>query len=533
MHQYNHIHDGVEEDLSCSWSEDTDSRDRSPAIDGTKAGLEEIQCNCLSMEIRGPSHMKPTLFNFAQNQRLKAFLRTDQKLVASQLQTALEQIQAAGESEALSTSELRGLQEERHHEKASFAAEVSKLVQQGLGKESICLMNGCKSTITVSDQRGTVVRNKVDKAILEGCRRDDKQITTQGKEHAKSLDLEKLKTLSMMYDLGKWVQRPEEEENRQWVTACNESRHSRQNESVAEGLLAECDWHERNRATGGAEFGTESRVPRWCKSNYRQIEKLEFQKRQHLRRLEVETLKYLSVIEKSHERLQRLEEENKRLVTSNDECGQSLKDALQEIMLLANELAKLEQEKDLQMGRTLQQEAALQKAQEQLQAASERDVDQLVQDRQRRDVEVAEELGVVGGENARLKKEIGKLEAEKDRQEGERLELVAGLQTVWEKLQAANEHGQGAIRKKRFLNLCLREKQGKRRLLGEKVTWKEQLEAEKSKLQSESENLKSVSEDLNEQLQRSGEEIGQLGMRSAELSKMLEEATGRKGTVSG
>jgi len=421
--------------------------------------------------------------------------------------------------------------------------------------------------------------------------------------------------------------------------------------------------------------------------------------KEHAHSLEVETLKYLSVIEKSHERLQRLEEENKRLVTSNDECGQSLKDALQEIMLLANELAKLEQEKDLQMGRTLQQAAALQKAQEQLQAASERDVclvselkeldaeraelqfkvremqvqvqdlsadnvhvvaevrrldqkleavtsekrglasqvDQLLQDRQRRDVEVAEELGTwkehvrnlesekleflssaealnqqiwrlgdekkklinesnqslqeLWGENARLKKEIGKLEAEKDRQEGERLELVAGLQTVWEKLQAANERETfltkevtglqgwrdaeltGFVAKiqelqqqlqeltekydfvvtqsletsrmldelqmdkvqlgKKVSELVLERETREEEIAREKVTWKEQLEAEKSKLQSESENLKSVSEDLNEQLQRSGEEIRQLGMRSAELSKMLEELQEEKARLVG
>jgi chromosome segregation ATPase len=715
-------------------------------------------------------------FVLQSKDQIENILEDRSKLVASQLQTALEQIQAAAESEALSASELRGLQEERHHEKASFAAEVWKLVQQGLGKESICLMNGVNqpSQFQIKEVR---MANRVDKAILEGCRRDDEQITTQGKEHAKSLDLEKLKTLSTMDDLGKWVQRLEEEENRQWVTACNESRHSRQDESVAEGLLAdvtgmkETEQQEVQRLELGAEsqmvqeqlqadgkigipeeaasqeekdneeatnsssqlmelqqqlktldqeneklasrFQAVEQLLKECNNKNDQLS-MQLQQREkreeemsgelgtwkeHAHSLEVETLKYLSVIEKSHERLQRLEEENKRLVTSNDECGQSLKDALQEIMLLANELAKLEQEKDLQMGRTLQQAAALQKAQEQLQAASERDVclvselkeldaeraelqfqvremqmqvqdlsadnvhvaaevrrldqkleavasekrglssqvDQLVQDRQRRDVEVAEELSTwkehvrnlesekleflssaealnqqiwrlgdekkklinesnqslqeLWGENARLKKEIGKLEAEKDRQEGERLELVAGLQTVWEKLQAANERETflmkeltglqgcrdaeltGFVAKiqelqqqlqeltekydfvvtqsletsrmldelqmdkvqlgKKVSELVLERETREEEIAREKVTWKEQLEAEKSKLQSESANLKSVSEDLNEQLQRSGEEIRQLGMRSAELSKMLEELQEEKAQLVG
>ncbi|CAK9214583.1 unnamed protein product, partial [Sphagnum troendelagicum] len=318
--------------------------------------------------------------------------------------------------------------------------------------------------------------------------------------------------------------------------------------------------------------------------------------KEHAHRLEVETLKYLSVIEKSHERLQRLEEENKRLVTSNDECGQSLKDALQEIMLLANELAKLEQEKDLQMGRTLQQEAALQKAQEQLQAASEpealnQQIWRLGDDKKKLINESNQSLQELWGENARLKKEIGKLEAEKDRQEGERLELVAGLQTVWEKLQAANERETFLMKEltglqgwrdaeltdfvakiqelqqklqeltekydsvvtqsletsrmldelqmdkvelgKKVSELVLERETREEEIAREKVTWKEQLEAEKSKLQSESENLKSVSEDLNEQLQRSREEIRQLGMRSAELSKMLEELQEEKAQLVG
>ncbi len=43
------------------------------------------------------------------------------------------------------------------------------------------------------------------------------------------------------------------------------------------------------------------------------------------------------------------------------------------------------------------------------------------------------------GKNATLKKEIGKLEVEKDRQDSENLEQVARLQTMWEKLQVANE----------------------------------------------------------------------------------------------
>ncbi len=715
-------------------------------------------------------------FAVQSKDQIESILEDRSKLVASQLQTALEQIQAAAESEALSASELRGLQEERHHEKASFAAEVWNLVQQDLGEESICLMNSVKQPSQLQIEE-VQVANKVDKAILEGCRRDDKQITTPGKEHAKSLDLEKLKTLSVMDDLGKWVQRLEEEENRQWVTACNESRHSWQNESVAEGLLAdvtgmkETEQQEVQRLELGAEsqvvqgqlqadgkigipeeaasqeekdneeatnsssqlmelqqqlktldqeneklasrFQAVEQLLKECNNENEQLimqlqqrEKREeemsgelgtWKERAHS--LEVETLKYLSVIEKSHERLQRLEEENKRLVTSNDECGQSLKDALQEIMLLANELAKLEQEKDLQMERTLQQAAALQKAQEQLQAASEHDVclvselkeldaeraelqfkvqemqmqvqdlsadnvhvaaevrqldqkleavasekrglacqvDQLVQDRQRRDVEVAEELGTwkehvrnlesekleflssaealnqqiwrlgdekkklinesnqslqeLWGENARLKKEIGKLDAEKDRQEGERLELVAGLQTMWEKLQAANERETflmkeltglqgwrdaeltGFVAKiqelqqqlqeltekyefvvtqsletsrmldelqmdkvqlgKKVSELVLERETREEEIAREKVTWKEQLEAEKSKLQSESENLKSVSEDLTEQLQRSGEEIRQLGMRSAELSKMLEELQEEKAQLVG
>jgi len=710
-------------------------------------------------------------FAVQSKDQIESILEDRSKLVASQLQTALEQIQAAAESEALSASELRGLQEERHHEKASFDAEVWKLVQQGLGKESICLMNGVNQPSQVQIKE-VQVANKVDQAILEGCRRGDEQITTQGKEHAKSLDLEKLKTLSMMDDLGKWVQRLEEEENRQWVTASNESRHSQQNESVADVTgMKETEQQEVQRLEPGAEsqmvqeqlqadgkigipkeaasqeekdneeatnsssqlmelqqqlktleqeneklasrFQAVEQLLKECNNENEQLS-MQLQQREkreeemsgelgtwkeHAHSLEVETLKYLSVIEKSHERLQRLEEENKRLVTSNDECGQSLKDALQEIMLLANELAKLEQEKDLQMGRTLQQAAALQKAQEQLQAASERDVclvselkeldaeraelqfkvremqvqvqdlsadnvhvvaevrrldqkleavtsekrglasqvDQLLQDRQRRDVEVAEELGTwkehvrnlesekleflssaealnqqiwrlgdekkklinesnqslqeLWGENARLKKEIGKLEAEKDRQEGERLELVAGLQTVWEKLQAANERETfltkevtglqgwrdaeltGFVAKiqelqqqlqeltekydfvvtqsletsrmldelqmdkvqlgKKVSELVLERETREEEIAREKVTWKEQLEAEKSKLQSESENLKSVSEDLNEQLQRSGEEIRQLGMRSAELSKMLEELQEEKARLVG
>jgi chromosome segregation ATPase len=411
--------------------------------------------------------------------------------------------------------------------------------------------------------------------------------------------------------------------------------------------------------------------------------------KEHADSLEVEKLRNLSVIEESYQHLQRLEEENKELATSSGECAQSLQAALQEITQLANEVDKLEHEKDLQIGKTWVQAAELQKAQEQLQAASERDichgselkeldvervelqskvqelqlqlhglndenvhvvaelrelgqkletlaaekkllatnVDQLVEERQKREAEIAEELATwkehvqnleaekmeflssaedlnqqiwrlgedkkklihesnqslqeLWGENARLKKEIGKLEAEKDRHDGERLELVAGLQTVWEKLQAANERETfltkevtglqgwrdaeltGYVAKVRELEQQLQElgeksdvavaksletshkldelqmdnvklknevselvqERGRREeeMAREQATWKEKFEAERSNLQLENENLKSVSEDLHKQLERSGEEIKQWGMKSAEFSLMLEE----------
>jgi hypothetical protein len=51
MHQCNHVHGRTEEDLSCSLSEDMDSRDGLSARDTPKGVLEDIQSNCSGVEV--------------------------------------------------------------------------------------------------------------------------------------------------------------------------------------------------------------------------------------------------------------------------------------------------------------------------------------------------------------------------------------------------------------------------------------------------------------------------------------------------
>ncbi len=51
MHRCNHVHGRTEEDLSCSLSEDMDSRDGLSARDAPKGVLEDIQSNCSGVEV--------------------------------------------------------------------------------------------------------------------------------------------------------------------------------------------------------------------------------------------------------------------------------------------------------------------------------------------------------------------------------------------------------------------------------------------------------------------------------------------------
>ncbi|CAK9236156.1 unnamed protein product [Sphagnum troendelagicum] len=678
-------------------------------------------------------------------------MREERSQLVAQLQTALEQIQAVTEREALLASELKGLQENKDHEKAMFASEMWKLPpQQDSGGEGGTFLATSVNQPPSQLKKVAVLREEVGLASEV-----DKLVATECKEHAEGLgdEMKQLETLSVMDGLRQHVQRQEEKKTQQATSLC-ESCQSLQEDSVAEASLADVtdmreeeivqqDLQRLDIKIGNTKesqekdeevtdsFGKVMKLQQQLKeleeenanlpSRLQAAEQLlkvhsdeneqlrnqletilQEQKmreveisselrtwKEHADSLEVEKLRNLSVIEESYQHLQRLEEENKELVTSSSECAQSLQAALQEITRLANEVDKLEHEKDLQIGKTWVQAAELQKAQEQLQAASERDirhgselkeldvervelqtkvqelqlqlhglneenvhvvaelrelgqkleavaaekkllatnVDQLVEERQKREAEIAEELATwkehvqnleaekmeflssaedlnqqiwrlgedkkklinesnqslqeLWGENATLKKQIGKLEAEKDRHDGERLELVAGLQTVWEKLQAANEREtfltkevtglQGwrdseltryvakvqeltqqlqelgeksdvAVAKSletshmldelqmdnvRLINevseLVQERERREEEMAREQATWKEKFEAERSNLQLENENLKSVSEDLHKQLERSGEEIKQWGMKSAEFSLMLEE----------
>jgi DNA repair exonuclease SbcCD ATPase subunit len=678
-------------------------------------------------------------------------MREERLQLVAQLQTALEQIQAVTEREALLASELKGLQENKDHEKAMFASEMWKLPPQQDSGEGGTFLATSVNQPPSQLKKVAVLREEVGLASEV-----DKLVATECKEHAEGLgdETKQLETLSVMDGLRQHVRRQEEKKIQQATSLC-ESCQSLQEDSVAEASLADVidmreeeivqqDLQRLDIKIGNTKesqeekdeevtdsFGKVMKLQQQLKeleeenanlpSRLQAAEQLlkvhsdeneqlrnqletilQEQKmreveisselrtwKEHADSLEVEKLRNLSVIEESYQHLQRLEKENKELVTSSSECAQSLQAALQEITRLANEVDKLEHEKDLQIGKTWVQAAELQKAQEQLQAASERDirhgselkeldvervelqskvqelqlqlhglneenvhvvaelrelgqklealaaekkllatnVDQLVEERQKREAEIAEELATwkehvqnleaekmeflssaedlnqqiwrlgedkkklinesnkslqeLWGENATLKKEIGKLEAEKDRHDGERLELVAGLQTVWEKLQAANEREtfltkevtglQGrrdaeltgyvaqvqeltqqlqelgeksdvAVAKSletshmldelqmdnvRLINevseLVQERERREEEMAREQATWKEKFEAERSNLQLENENLKSVSEDLHKQLERSGEEIKQWGMKSAEFSLMLEE----------
>jgi len=180
-------------------------------------------------------------------------------------------------------------------------------------------------------------------------------------------------------------------------------------------------------------------------------------------------------------------------------------------------------------------------------------------------------------ENARLVAEVSNLAWEKQRQEGEKLDLMAGIQTVWEQLKAAHEreaflsselseHLTNQVKEKAMFVTEVQELQQQLKKVGDEnalavsqshetsqalqdlhlekehlvteiaslvqenhrreeaiaeelITWKDQVQG------LIAENLKSASviEDLNQQLQKSGAEIKQLTIRVLEFSGSVNE----------
>ncbi|CAM6033022.1 unnamed protein product, partial [Sphagnum compactum] len=144
-----------------------------------------------------------------------------------------------------------------------------------------------------------------------------------------------------------------------------------------------------------------------------------------------------------------LNDENVYVVAELRELGKKLEALAAEKKLLATNVDQLVEERQKREAEIAEELATWKEHVQNLEAekmeflSSAEDLNQQIwrlgEDKKKLINESNQSLQELWGENATLKKEIGKLEAEKDRHDGERLELVAGLQTVWEKLQAANE----------------------------------------------------------------------------------------------
>ncbi len=486
--------------------------------------------------------------------------------------------------------------EEKDEEVTDSFSKVMKLQQQlkELEEENANLasrLQAAEQLLKVHSDENEQLRNQLE-TILQEQKMREVEISSElqtWKEHADSL--EKLRNLSVIEESYQHLQRLEEE-NKELATSSGECAESLQAAMQEITRLAnEVDKlkHEKDLQIG--KTWVQAAELQKAQEQLQAASERDIHHGSELKELDVERVELQSKVQELQLQLHGLNDENVHVVAELRELGQKLEALAAEKKLLATNVDQLVEERQKREAEIAEELATWKEHVQNLEAekmeflSSAEDLNQQIwrlgEDKKKLINESNQSLQELWGENATLKKEIGKLEAEKDRHNGERLELAAGLQTVWEKLQAANERETfltkevtglqgwrdaeltGYVAKVRELEQQLQElgersdaavaksletshkldelqmdnvklknevselvqERGRREeeMAREQATWKEKFEAERSNLQLENENLKSVSEDLHKQLERSGEEIKQWGMKSAEFSLMLEE----------
>ncbi|CAK9879956.1 unnamed protein product [Sphagnum jensenii] len=288
--------------------------------------------------------------------------------------------------------------------------------------------------------------------------------------------------------------------------------------------------------------------------------------------------------------VQRLREENAELVVKASQLNQMLEEANSEKIGFVRGLEEMVQNRQLRENEVAEEFETWREHIQSLETEKMKglslieDLNSQLQSLGKENAELAtlssesqQALKELWEENARLVAEVSNLAWEKQRQEGEKLDLMAGIQTVWEQLKAAHEreaflsselseHLKKQVKEKAMfatevqelqqqlkkvsdenalsvsqshetsqalqdLHLekehlvteiasLVQEKHRREEAIAEElITWKEQVQG------LIAENLKSTSviEDLNQQLQKSGAEIKQLTIRVLEFSGSVNE----------
>ncbi|CAK9231653.1 unnamed protein product [Sphagnum troendelagicum] len=288
--------------------------------------------------------------------------------------------------------------------------------------------------------------------------------------------------------------------------------------------------------------------------------------------------------------VQRLREENAELVVKASQLNQMLEEANSEKIGFVRGLEEMVQNRQLRENEVAEEFETWREHIQSLETEKMKglslieDLNSQLQSLGKENAELAtlssesqQALKELWEENARLVAEVSNLAWEKQRQEGEKLDLMAGIQTVWEQLKAAHEHEaflsselsehlKNQVKEKAMFVTEVQELQQQLKkvsdenalsvsqshetsqalqdlhlekehlvteiaslvqekhrreeaIAGELITWKEQVQG------LIAENLKSTSviEDLNQQLQKSGAEIKQLTIRVLEFSGSVNE----------
>ncbi|CAM6032768.1 unnamed protein product [Sphagnum compactum] len=288
--------------------------------------------------------------------------------------------------------------------------------------------------------------------------------------------------------------------------------------------------------------------------------------------------------------VQRLREENAELVVKASQLNQMLEDANSEKMGFVHGLEEMVRNRQLRENEVAEEFETWREHIQSLETEKMKglslieDLNSQLQSLGKENAELAtlssesqQALKELWEENARLVAEVSNLAWEKQRQEGEKLDLMAGIQTVWEQLKAAHEreaflsselseHLTNQVKEKAMFVTEVQELQQQLKKVGDEnalavsqshetsqalqdlllekehlvteiaslvqekhrreeaiaeelITWKEQVQG------LIAENLKSTSviEDLNQQLQKSGAEIKQLTIRVLEFNGSVNE----------
>ncbi|CAM6010394.1 unnamed protein product [Sphagnum balticum] len=288
--------------------------------------------------------------------------------------------------------------------------------------------------------------------------------------------------------------------------------------------------------------------------------------------------------------VQRLREENAELVVKASQLNKMLEEANSEKIVYVRDLEEMVRNRQLRENEVAEEFETWREHIQSLETEKMKglslieDLNSQLQSLGKENAELAtlssesqQALKELWEENARLVAEVSNLAWEKQRQEGEKLDLMAGIQTVWEQLKAAHEreaflsselseHLTNQVKEKAMFVTEVQELQQQLKKVGDEnalsvsqshetsqalqdlhlekehlvteiaslvqekhrreeaiaeelITWKEQVQG------LIAENLKSTSviEDLNQQLQKSGAEIKQLTIRVLEFSGSVNE----------